>query len=89
MRRFEDRIRMDNVTKIVWDPELAKHVVAKFAYLSRFIEAHLHSDTFQAIKPTPELLQKEMAEFEEMKKTKRKPGTGANVVEIQHKRSSV
>ncbi|MBZ0186653.1 MAG: hypothetical protein K8F91_10425, partial [Candidatus Obscuribacterales bacterium] len=89
VRRFEDRIRIDSVAKVKWDADLAKHVVDKFAYLSRFIEAHLHSDPLHAIKPSPELLEKEISEFEEMKTSKCVPGSTIGVGAQPPKSSSV
>jgi uncharacterized protein YozE (UPF0346 family) len=53
---------------IVWEKELFQKVIGKHGALSKYIEAHLHSDAYVPIKPTPEMLMKEINEFDEIKK---------------------
>lgn len=88
VRRWDERVRMEYIEEIKWDPALAKQVVVKVHYLSRFIEAHLHSDAFQPAKPTPALLHQEIEEFKNLRKSLKQFAKG-NVVEIQAKRTNV
>lgn len=66
--RFGERISIDRLRKVVIDPDIRDQVIDKVGLLSRYIEGHLHSDPYLAQKPTPELLLKEITEFEALKK---------------------
>ncbi|MDP9311771.1 MAG: AAA family ATPase, partial [Chloroflexota bacterium] len=61
--RFSERIRIDNLNKVVFDQELLSEVTAKVGLLSRYIEGHSHSDQFAAQKPTPQALLDEINAF--------------------------
>jgi hypothetical protein len=58
---------MKPLERLVWDPEIAKVVVAKHELLSELMEGHLHSDLYAAEKPTPEMLKHEVDEFQQLK----------------------
>jgi len=66
--RWNERISPGRLKDIVWGKEFFQKIIDKHAYLSKYIEAHLHSDEYAPIKPTPELLNKEIQEFTEIKK---------------------
>jgi hypothetical protein len=66
--RFEERINFGKLRDVRIDTELIEEIVTRFEDLSRFIDAHLHSDAFAAAKPTPEILFKEIEAFEQLKK---------------------
>lgn len=66
--RFEERISVDRLKNVYFDPSIIKEIIEKFGFLSRYTESHLHSDIFAARKPTPELLEKEIDSFIELKK---------------------
>lgn len=66
--RFEERISFLRLKEIRWDQNIANEVVAKCEHLSRFIQGHLHSDAYAAIKPTPAMLLDEIGQFEGLRK---------------------
>ncbi len=66
--RFDERIRMGNLSAVVLDIDMVKTIDEKYGYLSRFIVGHSHSDTFAAAAPlTVETLRAEIEEFNELK----------------------
>lgn len=67
VQRFNERISFGPLTDIVWDDSIAQEVVAKCEYLSRYIEGHLHSDMYAAVKPTPQMLMEEISAFNALK----------------------
>lgn len=66
--RFEERISFLRLKEIRWDQNIANEVVAKCEHLSRFIQGHLHSDAYAAIKPTPAMLIDEIEQFDSLRK---------------------
>jgi hypothetical protein len=66
--RFGERISPGRLKDIVWDPSIAEEVMRKYELLSRYVDAHLHSDAFAAQKATSATLSKEIQEFETMKR---------------------
>ncbi|MFA5032295.1 MAG: hypothetical protein WC614_04670 [bacterium] len=66
--RFDERISFGRLKNIVWDKSIIDEVVFKCELLSRYIEAHLHSDAFTSKKPTCEILIKEIDEFDALRK---------------------
>ncbi len=66
--RFEERISFDRLTGICIEKDIIDEIVERMAILSRHIAAHLHSDSMTPVKPTPELLDKEIEIFENLKK---------------------
>jgi ABC-type multidrug transport system ATPase subunit len=68
VNRFEERVSFDRLKDIATDKTIIDEVIEKLGELSRHIDAHLHSDTYAANKPTPELLEEEIAKYEDLKK---------------------
>jgi recombinational DNA repair ATPase RecF len=66
--RFEERISFGRLRQVCVDPALANDIVTRMEVLSRYIEAHLHSDTFASTKPTIEDLHREITSFETIRK---------------------
>jgi len=65
--RFDERISPGRLKDVVWDGDLFQKVIDKHDYLSKYIEAHLHSDAFVPIKATPDMLINEIQEFDKIK----------------------
>ncbi|HTU35441.1 MAG TPA: AAA family ATPase [Candidatus Acidoferrum sp.] len=66
--RFEERIKFDALKDVQIGPEDVEEIVKRMSTLSRYIVAHLHSDTFALSKPTPEMLLQEIQAFEATRK---------------------
>lgn len=66
--RFDERISPGRLKDIVWDKDIFRKIINKHEYLSKYIEGHLHSDTNPSFRLTPEILIKEIQEFEEIAK---------------------
>jgi hypothetical protein len=66
--RFEERISFGRLNDVRLDPELNRRIVERMEAISRFIEAHLHSDKFASSKPTRENLLQEIETFEGIRK---------------------
>ena len=65
--RFDERVSFGRMRDITWDYALVQDVISKCETLSRYIEGHLHSNAFMSKKPTPDLLCKEIQDFESIK----------------------
>lgn len=65
--RFDERVSVDRLKEVVVLPEFTQKLIDKVGRLSRYIEAHLHSDTFVFTKPTSEDLRMEIDEFQKLK----------------------
>lgn len=65
--RFDERVSVERLEKVVVVPDFTKKLIAKVGQLSRYIEAHLHSDTFASNKPEPNDLKREIDEFSRLK----------------------
>jgi ABC-type molybdenum transport system ATPase subunit/photorepair protein PhrA len=61
--RFEERISGDRLGKIYVDETVRDDVVESIGRISRYIGAHLHSDSQAAQKPPLEILDNEIAHF--------------------------
>lgn len=66
--RWDERISPNRLNDIVWDRDLFQRVIDKHNSLSKYIEAHLHSDAYVPVKPTPALLLQEIQTFDEIKR---------------------
>lgn len=66
--RFDERVSVERLREVVVLPTITERVIDKVGLLSRYIEAHLHSDSFVYTKPTTDDLKKEIAEFLSVKK---------------------
>ncbi len=62
VRRFEDRVRMGALKSLIWDKDIVDDIYEGFERLSRYIDAHSHSDPM-AVPANPEMLQKEISLF--------------------------
>lgn len=65
--RFGERISPGRLIGVCLDEGIINQVVEKSGSLSKYIEAHLHSDEYADFKPTTDLLKKEIDEFDGMK----------------------
>ena len=65
--RFEERVSIDRLKDAFITPALTAKIIEKVGLLSRYIEAHLHSDECVDIKPTPADLENEISEFKKLK----------------------
>lgn len=68
VKRFDERISVGGLERVIISDEIVKQVVDKSGDLSRFIDAHLHSDTYAANKPTPKNLRDEIDAFTSLRK---------------------
>ena len=66
--RFGERISAGRLNEVIVDPEITAQVIDKSGSLSKYIEAHLHSDEYADTKPTLETLKLEIDEFDQLKK---------------------
>ena len=64
--RFDERLSFGRLREIVWDPQIVEDLITGCERLSRYMEGHLHSDTFE--RPTVKLLDEEIAGFEALRK---------------------
>ncbi|MGI0085296.1 MAG: AAA family ATPase, partial [Nitrososphaerales archaeon] len=71
VERFEERIRFDRLAQVRIDTELVDQIIKRMGALSRHIDAHLHSDNYSPVKPTPADLLEEINLFEEIRKKQR------------------
>ncbi len=66
--RFDERVSVDRLEQVVVSPDFTEKVIEKVGLLGRYIEAHLHSDAFVAVKPTSDNLKNEIDFFLALKK---------------------
>ncbi len=71
VKRFEERVSFERLRDVSIDNATVDSVVEKLSLLSRYIDAHLHSDAFSSEKATPELLLQEITAFEELRRNTR------------------
>jgi DNA repair exonuclease SbcCD ATPase subunit len=65
--RFGERISPGRLAGVVFDEGIIDQIIEKSGSLSKYIEAHLHSDEYADFKPTTDLLKQEIDEFDAMK----------------------
>jgi energy-coupling factor transporter ATP-binding protein EcfA2 len=65
--RFGERISPGRLHNVLVDTEIVNQIVDKSGVLSKYIEAHLHSDEFAGSKPTTDMLKAEIDAFTTMK----------------------
>lgn len=53
------------------DPRLADEIICRMETLSRYKDAHLHSDKFGSVKPSPAVLLDEISAFDSIRKAQR------------------
>lgn len=73
VRRFDERLRIERLEGVVLDPTVLNTVLTKTGLLSRYIDAHSHSDEYSADMPTPANLLAEIEAFEVLKRECKKP----------------
>lgn len=66
VQRFDERIGYDQLRKVRVDPALVNEIADRMDKLSRYIDAHLHSDALAGQKPTPADLLHEIEQFEHL-----------------------
>jgi ABC-type dipeptide/oligopeptide/nickel transport system ATPase subunit len=77
--RFDEVISFGRLSQVRIDESLLNEVVDRMEKISRYINAHLHSDEFASVKPTPETLRVEIEAFEVIRNRQRqlKKATGS------------
>lgn len=80
VRRWDERLSIERLTNVVLDRSIIETIVAKSAFLSRYIDAHLHSDEHNPEKPTPAALLAEIEAFEKLKKDCKRSRTAAQAI---------
>jgi recombinational DNA repair ATPase RecF len=68
VQRFGERLSFGRLKNVRVSQELIDEIIERMEVLSRYIEAHLHSDRFVSVKPTPQDLFNEIERFESIKK---------------------
>jgi energy-coupling factor transporter ATP-binding protein EcfA2 len=68
VERFEERISFGRLKDVSLDPGIVKEVISRMETLSRYIDAHLHSDSFTGQKPGPDVLWAEIEAFDTLRK---------------------
>jgi hypothetical protein len=61
--RFEERISFGRLKDVRIDSKLVEEIIRRMEILSEHIDAHLHSDTFGSVKPSPVTLLEEIEAF--------------------------
>ena len=64
--RFQERVSGDRLKKVYVDEGVRDEVSEAIGRLSRYVDAHSHSDLYVAQKPTVEMLEEEIIRFEEL-----------------------
>jgi wobble nucleotide-excising tRNase len=66
--RFEETISFGRLKEVCIDKELVEKIIQRMEVLSRYIDAHLHSDAFAGVKPSRDTLREEIDAFEAIRK---------------------
>jgi recombinational DNA repair ATPase RecF len=69
--RFEERLSFGRLKEVRIDPKLIEEIIGRMESLSRHITAHLHSDKFGSVKPTPATLLDEIEAFDSIRKAQK------------------
>jgi recombinational DNA repair ATPase RecF len=69
--RFEERLSFGRLKDVRIDPKLADEIILRMETLSEYIDAHLHSDTFGSLKPSPATLLDEIEAFESVRRAQK------------------
>ncbi len=69
--RFDERISFGRLRDVRIDPKLVDEIINRMEVLSQYIDAHLHSDTYGSVKPTPSTLLDEIKAFESVRQRQR------------------
>lgn len=74
VRRWQENITF-TLNQVYFDEAIAALIYDRMAALSRYIDAHSHSEDFHEVPLTTDLVKSELAHFEAKKnRTTRKPG---------------
>lgn len=68
VQRFEERIMPGSLKTVVIEENIITDLDESYGRISRYIEGHLHSDSFLSEKPEPETLEAEIKHFEDLQK---------------------
>ena len=66
--RFEEAISFGRLEGVCVDKRLVEKIIQRMEAISRYIDAHLHSDTFARAKPSLDTLREEIEAFETIRK---------------------
>jgi len=69
--RFGERISFGRLKEVRIDQNLVDQIIHRMETLSEYIDAHLHSDTFGSVKPSPATLLEEIEAFESIRQTQK------------------
>jgi recombinational DNA repair ATPase RecF len=69
--RFEERLSFGRLKDVRVDPRLAEEIIHRMEALSEHIDAHLHSDKFGSVKPSPATLLDEINTFESIRRAQK------------------
>ncbi len=69
--RFEGRVSFGRFKDVRIDPKLVEEIIRRMETLSEYITAHLHSDKFGSVKPSPATLLGEIETFESLRKAQK------------------
>lgn len=69
--RFEERVSFGRLKEVRVDPMLTEEIIRRMEALSKYIDAHLHSDKFASVKPSAETLFDEIEQFETIRKAQK------------------
>jgi hypothetical protein len=72
--RFEERLSIGRLNGVHLDPMIIREVIRGMETVSRYIDAHLHSDKFASTKPTPSDLLNEIENFESLRQAQKDVG---------------
>jgi|LSQX01.3.fsa_nt_gb energy-coupling factor transporter ATP-binding protein EcfA2 len=63
VQRFNEQISIGRLKDIRWDERIVKEIENNFGRVSRYIDAHLHSDSISVTSITPDKLQEEIRSY--------------------------
>jgi len=69
--RFEERISFGRLKDVRIDSKLVDEIIRRMETLSKYIDAHLHSDAFGSAKPSPVTLLDEINAFESIRRAQK------------------
>jgi hypothetical protein len=69
--RFGERISFGRLNEVRIEPNVIAEIINRMECLSGYIDAHLHSDAYGSIKPTPVTLFEEIKAFESIRQRQR------------------
>lgn len=72
VQRFNDRVSVDSLEKVVIDPDLKTELIDNFHLCCRYMEGHSHSDKYGFKKPSLEDLAAEIKRYDELRTKIRK-----------------